>query len=64
MTFKEIFNLNNLFHKIMLDKPENDSLVSPEEVVVSSVNNNDEKYQVNEWNQEYELIYLSYVLEK
>jgi hypothetical protein len=48
----------------MLDKPENDSLVSPEEVVVSSVNNNDEKYQVNEWNQEYELIYLSYVLEK
>ena len=64
MTFKEIFHFNNLFHKIMLDKPENDYLVPPEEVIVSSLKNDDVEYQVNEWNQEYELIYLSYVLEK
>ena len=64
MTFKEIFHFNNPFHKIKLDKPEHDYLVLSEEEIVSSVKKDDVEYHVNEWNQEYELIYLSYVLEK
>jgi len=64
MTFKEIFHFNYPFHKIKLDKPEQDYLLPSEEVIVSSVKKDDVEYHVNEWNQEYELIYLSYVLEK
>jgi hypothetical protein len=64
MNIKEIFHFNNLFHKIKLYKPEHDYLVPSEEVIVSNVKKDDVKYHVNEWNQEYELIYLSYVLEK
>jgi hypothetical protein len=64
MIIKEIFSLNNFFHKIMLDSTE-------VKIPVNSIelNNEEDKVEIknffgNEWNQEYELIYLSYVLEK
>ena len=64
MTFKEIFHINNIFHKIVLDKSETDlAVVQVEENIVNEIIEN-ENSQVNEWNQEYELIYMSYVLEK
>lgn len=65
MTFKEIFHLNNFFHKIKLDKSEENQVIA-EEVKGKSDEDfrDDNKFSGNEWNQEYELIYLSYVLEK
>jgi len=64
MIIKEIFSLNNFFHKIMLDSTEVKNPVNSIEL-----NNEEDKVEIknffgNEWNQEYELIYLSYVLEK
>jgi len=64
MTFKEIFHFNNIFHKIKLDKSENDFAVVQGEENIGKEKVDDEQSQGNEWNQEYELIYLSYVLEK
>ena len=65
MTFKEIFHLNNILHKIKLDNSEEN------QVIVEKVNGksdedfrDDNKFSGNGWNQEYELIYMSYVLEK
>lgn len=65
MTIKEIFHLNNFFQKIKLDKSE-DNQVIDEELKCDSFDDDivDKKFSGNEWNQEYELIYLSYVLEK
>lgn len=65
MTFNEIFHLNNFFHKIKLDKSEENQVIA-EEVKGKSDEDfrDDNKFSGNEWNQEYELIYLSYVLEK
>lgn len=64
MTFKEIFHFNNIFHKIKLDKSEKDSFVQKKEEKAIEEKTEDEKFLSSEWNQEYELIYLSYVLEK
>lgn len=64
MTFKEIFHINNLFSKIKLDQPEvNQSLIDSNKPLVEEKKDND-KYPENEWNQEYELIYASYIIEK
>jgi hypothetical protein len=64
VTFKEIFQFNNFFHKIKLDKSEKDFSVVQGEKNTGKEKVEDEQSQGNEWNQEYELIYLSYVLEK
>ena len=64
MTFKEIFHFNNIFHKIKLDKSENDFAIVQGEDNIGKEKVEDEQSLGNEWNQEYELIYLSYVLEK
>jgi len=64
MTFKEIFHFNNIFYKIKLDKSEKDFAVVPGEEKIFEEKVDDEQSQGNEWNQEYELIYWSYVLEK
>lgn len=65
MTFKEIFHFNNFLHKIKLDKAEENQFITDQE---KEINDNDlfddSRSSSNEWNQEYELIYLSYVLEK
>jgi hypothetical protein len=62
MSFKDIFNLNSLRQKIKLDNSENDFIVFQEEKNPDEQKVNDEKY-TTEWNQEYELIYSSYVLD-
>ncbi len=64
MTFKEIFHLNNFLHKIKLDKSEDKSsiLQSGEKVIEEKFEF--DKFAINEWNQEYELIYSAYILEK
>lgn len=65
MTFKEIFHLNNFFHKIKLDKTDENQIIEEySENKKFDDDKVDEKFSGNEWNQEYELIYLSYVLEK
>ena len=64
MTFKDIFHFNNIFHKIKLDKSENDFAIVQGEENIGKEKVKDEQSLGNEWNQEYELIYLSYVLEK
>jgi len=62
MTFKEIINSKSLRQKIKLAESENDFIVFLEEQESDNQKVNDEKYS-NEWNQEYELIYSSYVLD-
>ena len=65
MTFKEIFQLSNFFQKIKLDRSEDNQAIDEELKRDSFDDDNvDKKFSGNEWNQEYELIYLSYVLEK
>jgi hypothetical protein len=64
MTFKEIFHLNNLIHKIKLDRSEKECSIDLAEEVNIEEKREDDKFYCSEWNQEYELIYLSYVLEK
>jgi len=64
MTFKEIFQFNNFFHRIKLDKSEKDFKVDQREGNIIKEKVDNEQSKGNEWNQEYELIYLSYVLEK
>ncbi len=64
MIFKEIFYLNDFLHKIKLDKSENESSILQSEEKVIEEKFEYEKFAVNEWNQEYELIYLSYLLER
>jgi hypothetical protein len=65
MTFKEIFQLSNFFQKIKLDRSEENQAIDEELKRDRFDDDNvDKKFSGNEWNQEYELIYLSYVLEK
>lgn len=64
MTFKEKSHINHLFNKIKLDHSgTHPNLTSYREEADEDKRQN-EKYPENEWNQEYEMIYLSYVLEK
>ncbi len=64
MTIKEIFHFNSYLHKIKLDNTENDFIFFEEKEKSIDESMKDEKFLVNEWNQEYELIYSSYLLEK
>ena len=64
MSIKEIFNFNSLRQKIKLDDSENDFIVFQEEKNSETEKVSEEKFSVSEWNQEYELIYSSYVLER
>lgn len=64
MTFKEIFHFNNFLHKIKLDHSEKKCSAGLVEEINMEKNTDDDKFYCSEWNQEYELIYLSYVLEK
>ena len=63
MSLKEILNLNSSRQKIKLDDSDYDFVVFQEDKIPDEQKVNDEKYS-GEWNQEYELIYSSYVLEK
>jgi len=64
MSIKEMFNFNSLRQKIKLDDSENDFIVFQEEKKSETEKVSEEKFSVSEWNQEYELIYSSYVLER
>ncbi|MCW8804983.1 MAG: hypothetical protein OQK56_00870 [Ignavibacteriaceae bacterium] len=64
MNFKETLYINNFLHRIKLDKSENDFIFFEEIEKIIEENDKDEKFSVSEWNQEYELIYSSYLLEK
>jgi hypothetical protein len=64
MNIREIFNFKNSFYRIKLDNEkeetssniEDNFILNDEEEILNDLS--------NEWNQEYELIYLSYVLER
>jgi len=64
MSFKEIFNLNNLSQKIKLADSDNDFIVFQEEKKSETEKLSEEKFSVSEWNQEYELIYSAYILDR
>jgi hypothetical protein len=64
MSFKEIFNFNSLRQKIKLDDSENDFIVFQEEKKSETEKLSEEKFSVSEWNQEYELIYSAYILDR
>lgn len=63
MNFKEIFHTNNFLHKIKLDSSEKEHQVISIEKESDEFNVKIENVFGNEWNQEYELIYSSYILE-
>lgn len=64
MNIREIFNFKNSFYRIKLDDEKEETTLKREDSIIL----NDDKEMLmdsrNEWNQEYELIYLSYVLER
>ena len=64
MNIKDLFHFNIPFLRIKLDNGKEENISEKENY--SSVNSLEElpKDIKNEWNQEYEMIYLSYVLEK
>jgi hypothetical protein len=64
MTIKEIFQINSLLNKIKLDHSEDEDSKNNCMYVPGGCEQVVEEIPENEWNQEYELIYLSYVLEK
>jgi hypothetical protein len=64
MTFKEIFNINNIFNGIILESSENHQNQSIHQKYADAIKRQNEKFTENEWNQEYEIIYLSYILER
>jgi len=62
MEFKDIFNVDSLKQNIKLDYSDYDFVVFLEKENSEEQKVNDEKFS-NEWNQEYKLIYSSYVLD-
>jgi len=64
MNLKEIFHLNSFIHKIKLDKSERQNSDYQGNLAEKEKNQESDEVFSNEWNQEYELIYASYVLEK
>jgi len=64
MNLKEIFHFNNFLHKIKLDRSEKEWSVDLAKEINIEEKRDGYKFYCSEWNQEYELIYLSYVLEK
>jgi hypothetical protein len=63
MNFKEIFHFNNFLHKIKLDSSEKEH-----QLILNNCRGDEPEVEVenvfgNEWNQEYELIYSSYILD-
>jgi hypothetical protein len=65
MNIREILNFKSSIDKVKLDKENNQDSRNPAK---EDIHLNDEqempKSLRDEWNQEYELIYLSYVLER
>ena len=65
MNIREILNFKSSIDKVKLDKENNQDSQNPTE---EDIHLNDEQEMLkslkDEWNQEYELIYLSYVLER
>jgi len=64
MTFKEIFLINNLFNRVILESSDAHQNHLNHQIHNEVSERQNEKFPENEWNQEYELIYLSYVLEE
>jgi len=63
MNFKEIFHFNNFLHKIKLDSSEKE-----QQLILNNCRGDEPEVEAenvfgNEWNQEYELIYSSYILD-
>ena len=64
MNIKEIFHRNNFLHKIKLNTSENEFILFQNEETNIEENEKDKLFSLNEWNQEYELIYLSYAIDR
>jgi len=64
MTFKEIFHINNFINRIKLDHSGTQQNLFEQQKNEDEDKRPEDKTQDNEWNQEYEMIYLSYVIEK
>jgi hypothetical protein len=64
MNFTDIFHIDNFLQKIKLDSSEKEHQFKPGEENCDEFKVEIENVFGNEWNQEYELIYLSYILEK
>jgi len=63
MSLKEILNMNSFHQKIKLDNSDSDFIFFQDEEKLAEEKTENKKFSGNEWNQEYELIYNSYVLE-
>ncbi len=62
MNFRDIFHFNYLRSMIKLNEREDEEF--PESENDLQLTEDDDIIYVNEWRQEYELIYQSYILEK
>jgi len=64
MNIREIFNFKNSLYRIKLDDEKEETSSNREDNLTLNTEEEIQKELSNEWNQEYELIYLSYVLER
>lgn len=64
MTFRELFHIRKSDQKIRLDDNWEGEKIESEESFDDEPINEFVRNTSNEWHQEYELIYLSYILER
>jgi hypothetical protein len=64
MNIREIFNFKKSLYRIKLDDEKEETSSNSEDNLTLNTEEEIQKELSNEWNQEYELIYLSYVLER
>ena len=64
MNIKDLFNLNYPLFRIRLDNEKEENVSENENNVIASLSEESQGDIKNEWHQEYEMIYLSYLLER
>jgi hypothetical protein len=64
MNIKDLFHLNYPLFRIRLDNEKEESISENKNNVMAGLGEESKEDTKNEWHQEYEMIYLSYLLER
>ena len=64
MNIKDLFHFNYPLFRIRLDNEKEESISENKNNVMTGLGEESKEDTKNEWHQEYEMIYLSYLLER
>lgn len=64
MNIKDLFHFHYPLFRIRLDNEKEENISENENNVIASLGEESQEDTKNEWHQEYEIIYLSYLLER